>query len=107
LRVESELAQPGGFGAFLSSVFGGQRDAGAALETIGEAQEEQDHAVNAATDRELDANAHIQADAAKWVIAHLTRGGELTDAERRLLAFLRDETASAPAELEALYDQAA
>jgi hypothetical protein len=41
------------------------------------------------------------------VIAHLSRGGELTEAEKRLLAFLRDEAASAPPELTALYDKAA
>jgi hypothetical protein len=37
----------------------------------------------------------------------LSRGGQLTAAERRLLAFLRDEAASAPPELTMLYAQAA
>ena len=107
LSAESELAKPGGFGAFLSAVFQGPRDFRVAREAIGDAQEDEDRAFNAATDAQLDAASHIQPDAATWVIAHLTRGGELTAAERRLLAFLRDEAASAPPELEALYAQAA
>jgi hypothetical protein len=107
LAVESALAKPSGFGAFLSAVFHDGRDLQAARRSIAEAEAVEDRALNAATDRQLDAASHIQADAAKWVIAHLTRGGDLTIAERRLLAFLRDEAASAPPELEALYAQAA
>jgi hypothetical protein len=107
LAVESELAKPSGFGAFLSAVFQGSSNVHVARESIADAEEDEDRALNAATGQQLDAASHIQADAAKWVIAHLTRGGELTPAERRLLAFLRDEAASAPPELEALYAQAA
>jgi hypothetical protein len=107
LSVESELAKPGGFGAFLSAVFQGAPDLNVAEESIDDAERDEDRAINAATDKRLDAGSHIQADAAKWVIGHLTRGGDLTAAERRLLAFLRDEAASAPPELEALYAQAA
>jgi hypothetical protein len=107
LAVESELARPSGFGAFLSAVFQGRADVQVASESLEDAEEDEDRELNAATGRQLDAASHIQVDAAKWVIAHLTRGGELTAAERRLLGFLRDEAVSAPPELEALYAQAA
>jgi hypothetical protein len=107
LQVEAELARPSGFGAFFSAVFRNKADLLRAWETVDDAEGEDDREITAATDRRLDAGSHIQADAAKWVISHLTRGGELTVAERRLLAFLRDEAASAPPELEALYVQAA
>jgi len=43
---------------------------------------------------------------ANWVIAHLTRGGDLTSAERRLLQFLGAEAASIPPMLRALVDEA-
>ena len=39
---------------------------------------------------------------AKWVVAHLTRGGELTSAEKRLLQFLGAEAASMPPALRKL-----
>jgi len=107
LAVESELAKPSGFGAFLSAVFQSSPNVRVAEEALGDAEEEEDRVLNAATGKRIDVASHIQADAAKWVIGHLTRGGELTAAERRLLSFLRDEAASAPPELEALYAQAA
>ena len=46
-------------------------------------------------------------DQAKWVIAHLTRGGPLTAAETRLLRLLVEESASSPAALSAMLDRAA
>jgi hypothetical protein len=108
LQVEAELARPAsGFGAFLSAAIHGRRDLRAAWESLAAGEEEVAREINAATDRRLDAASRIETDAAQWVIAHLSRGGELTLAERRLLAFLRDEAASAPPELEALYAQAA
>lgn len=107
LHAEEELARPGGFGAFFAQVFAGKPEVGEIGETIGGDQEAADRVLNDATARRLDAASHIQPEEAKWVIAHLSRGGELTAAERRLLAFLRNEAASAPPELSALYAQAA
>jgi hypothetical protein len=49
----------------------------------------------------------IDDDQAKWVIAHLTRGGPLTAAETRLLRLLVEESASSPAALSAMLDRAA
>ena len=57
--------------------------------------------------RGLDAAAGIDALEAKWILAHLTRGGPLTEAERCFIGFIRDEAPTAPAEIKALYDRAA
>jgi len=110
LAVEAELNRPAdGFLGFLSAMMHEptRRQIGDALESIGGEVEDRDAEINDATDAELAAHAAIDAGEAQWVIAHLTRGGALTPAERRLLGFLRDEAASAPPELTALYDQAA
>lgn len=48
----------------------------------------------------------ITASEASWVIAHLTRDGELTSAEKRLLRFLGAEAASIPQALRALIGEA-
>jgi hypothetical protein len=48
----------------------------------------------------------ITASEAAWVIAHLTRSGDLTSAEKRLLQFLGAEAASIPPVLRTLVDQA-
>lgn len=70
--------------------------------------EEEDEAAeeNEVVDHDLDVAAPVDASEGKWVLDHLSRGA-LCPAERRLLAFLRDEAPSAPPELTALYDQAA
>jgi hypothetical protein len=107
LHTEAELARPGGFGAFFAQVFGAKPNLGEITETIGGDQEEADRALNQETAIRLEKASHIEVDDAKWVLAHLSRGGALTAAERRLLAFLRDEAASAPPELTTLYAQAA
>lgn len=107
LHIESYLARPGGFGSFLSEMFGGGARLSEIDETIGDDQEDADRALNAETTHRLEAAARLTSDETKWVLAHLTRGGILTTAECRLLAFLRDESTSAPQELSDLYDQAA
>lgn len=107
LRHESELARPGGFGVFLAAMVGRRPEIGRAFGTIGDDQEDADRAINVETERRLEAASHINAEQAGWLLAHLGRSGELTDAEKRLLAFLRDEAASAPPELTRLYAEAA
>jgi hypothetical protein len=107
-QTEAELDRPdGGLAGFLSTMFRGRPDIPTGLEAIGEAQEAEDRAINAETDSLLEAQSHIGDEAGRWVIDHLTREGELSAAERRLLAFLRDEAASAPPALTALYARAA
>ena len=49
------------------------------------------------TEARREAAAQIEAGDARWALAHLTRGGSLTAAERRLLARLRAEAGDAPA----------
>jgi hypothetical protein len=44
----------------------------------------------------------LKASAADWVIAHLTRDGPLSSAEKRLLEFLAREASSIPPALQAL-----
>jgi len=107
MQVESELARPGGFGAFFALMLAGKPDLSEIEETVSGDQETDDRALNVALASRLDAASHVDADEAKWVIAHLSRGGQLTAAERRLLAFLRNEATSAPPELTQLYAQAA
>jgi hypothetical protein len=109
LAHEAELDKPTGFGAFLS-----QMAHRASLDTLATALESVEGIEEDAYARENDDEARSERDAekitgdeAKWVIAHLTREGALTEAEKRLLLFLRDEAASAPPELAALFDKAA
>lgn len=109
LRHEKTLDAPSGLGGFLSSMLRAptRNDLANALESVEGEEEDAIGAINDETDRELDQAARLDAGEAKWILAHLTRGGELTKAEKRLLAFLRDEATSAPPELTALYDKAA
>ena len=44
---------------------------------------------------------------ANWVVAHLTREGELTSAEKKLLQFLGAEASSIPPSLRALVERTA
>ena len=105
LHVESGLDRPSGFSAFFAQLCSRKPD----LEEIkGKVSGDRDAAGRALGDviaRRLEAASHVDADEARWVIAHLSRGGPLTAAERRLLAFLRNEAASAPAELTSLCAQ--
>jgi hypothetical protein len=109
LRLERELDKPApGLGEFLSqmahiptvsNILDALRsDRSEAADIVREE--------NAETDDRLDAAASVDADEGQWIVAHLTRPGDLTSAEKRLLAFLRDEAASAPPEITALYAKA-
>jgi hypothetical protein len=106
-ETEAELDRPSGLLDFLFAMFHRRPDLRTATEAIGDVQEDEDRRINAETDRRLAAQSHIGDEAGRWVLDHLTRDGELTQAEKRLLAFLRDEAASAPPALAALYPRAA
>ena len=109
LAHEAELVKPTGFGAFFSALMRGpsSADVADALESTEAKEEDADFRRNIETESRLDAAEKIDAGVAQWIVAHLTRGGELTEAEKRLLTFLRDEATSAPPEIVALYDKAA
>ncbi len=109
LAQERDLDRRIGFGAFLAALAGGLTAANAAQgrKSVDQLAEERYYEENAETEARLDAASKIDAGEAKWVLAHLTRGGDLSEAEKRLIAFLRDETSSAPPEIVALFDRAA
>ena len=109
LRHEAELDKPSGFGAFFAAMAGGPSllKTADALESIEGEEEDADAAINDATDRRLEGASHIGDEDARWILAHLSRGGSLSDAERALLGFLKSEAASAPPELAAWFDKAA
>jgi hypothetical protein len=98
-----------GLGGFLMSLAGGLLAPNAAdgRKSVDQLAEERSHAENAETEARLAAAAKIDAGEAKWILAHLTRGGDLSAAERRLLGFLREESTGAPAQIAALFDHAA
>jgi len=109
LAHERELDRRESFGGFLSGLAGGLLAPNAAdgRKSVDQLAEERYFEENAETEARLEAAAKIDAGEAKWVLAHLTRGGELSKAEKRLLAFLRDEATDAPPEIQALFNQAA
>ena len=110
LGLERELDRPApSFGQFLSGLTGGlfAPDAAQGRRSVDSLTRDIVAEENADADDRLDAAADVDAGEAQWILAHLTREGELTLAERRLLAFLRDEAASAPPEIAALYAKAA
>lgn len=105
-----ELDRPApSFGQFLSRLAGGlfAANAGDALRSVDGLTRNIVRDKNDETDDRLDANADVDAGEAQWILAHLSREGQLSAAERRLLAFLRDEAASAPPEITTLYGQSA
>jgi len=110
LGLERELDRPApSFGQFLSGLAGGLFSPGASdgRRSVDALAHDIVFRENAETEDRLDAAASVDASEAQWILAHLTREGELTTAERRLLGFLRDEAASAPPEITALYAKAA
>ena len=109
LAVEREMDERVGFGGFLNGLAGGlfAPDAADGRKSVDQLAEERYFVENAETEARLEAAAKIDAGEAKWILAHLTRGGELSAAEKRLIAFLRDEASAAPPEIAALFDRAA
>jgi len=108
-RDKADAGPPLSLAGFLKAFAYGLTSASAAdgRKSVDQLAEERYREENAQTQARLEAAAKIDAGEAKWVLAHLTRGGELTPAERRLLAFLRDESTEAPPEISALFDHAA
>jgi hypothetical protein len=108
-HIEHELDTRESFGEFLSSLAGGLLDplASAGRKSVDQLADETYREESAETQARLDAAAGVDVGEAKWILAHLTRGGELTAAERRLLAFLRDQSTATPPAITALFDQAA
>jgi len=109
LAEEREMEQRTSFGSFLSRLADGlgAPDAADGRKSVDQLAEERYREENDETEARLEAAARIDAGEAKWVLAHLARGGELSPAEKRLIAFLRDEAAGAPPEITALFDRAA
>jgi hypothetical protein len=109
IGIEKEMDRREGFGRFLFGLAGGllSSEAKDGRKSVDQLAEERYFEENAETEARLAAASRINAGEAKWILAHLTRGGELSAAEKRLLAFLRDEAASAPPEIAALFDRAA
>jgi hypothetical protein len=88
----------------LARRFGG---VSAAAKTVDEVEEQVFAEENAADASALKQSSAIAASDADWVIAHLTRGGQLSPAEQRLLGFLAQEAASMPPSLRALVEKGA
>jgi len=109
LRREAELEKPSGFGAFFAAMARApsRAEVADALESTEAEEEDAYFRQNLDTERRLGEAERIDREEANWIVAHLTRGGPLTDAEKRLLRFLIDEAASTPPELAALLDRAA
>ena len=109
LAEEREMDQRTTFGAFLSRLAGGlgAPEAADGRKSVDQLAEERYREENEETEARLEAAASIDAGEAKWILAHLARGGELSPAEKRLIAFLRDEATDAPPEIAALFDRAA
>jgi hypothetical protein len=99
--------RPASFADFFSKMVEeppARRFAGLSVETktVDEADEQLFARENAADAAEIQDAAVLKASAADWVIAHLTRDGPLSSAEKRLLDFLAREASSMPAALQAL-----
>ena len=109
LRHEAELEKQTGYGEFFAAMAHApsRAEIADALESTEAEEEDAYFRQNLETGRRLADAANVRGDQADWVIAHLTRGGPLTEAEKRLLKFLVDEAASTPPQLTALLERAA
>ena len=109
LEEEREVDRRSSFGSFLSRLAGGLSapEAADGRKSVDQLVEERYREENDETEARLEAAARIDAGEAKWIVAHLARGGELSPAETRLIAFLRDEATDAPPEIAALFARAA
>ncbi len=106
LSLTRALDRPApGFGQFLSGIAGGlfAPNVSDGRKSVDRLAQEIVNEENEEIGDRLDAAAEVDLVEARWILAHLTRPGELSAAEKRLLAFLRDEAASAPPEITALY----
>jgi hypothetical protein len=73
--------------------------------TVDQIEEDVFAGENDADDAAIQEASALKASEADWLIAHLTRGGALSSAEKRLLAFLAKEAASMPPQLQALIEK--
>lgn len=73
--------------------------------TVDAADESLFAAENDADAAEIREAAALKASDADWVIAHLTRDGQLSSAEKRLLHFLVEQAGSIPPSLRALIEK--
>ncbi|MGA8170082.1 MAG: hypothetical protein WB816_04515 [Methylocystis sp.] len=93
--------KPANFSEFLAQAFGG--DVGdLRLRTVDQADDERLREENAADARDMARASEIDATETEWLMTHLSRAGELTSAEKALLAFLRQEAPSLPSRLAAV-----
>ena len=89
--------KPQGFGAFLGSMLSGFGEAD--FRSLDEVEEAIDARENEADAREMAVAGEIDPAETLWLVAHLSRPGELTSAEKALLRFLKQEAPSLPAPL--------
>ncbi len=94
--------KPAGFSAFLGAMFGANKSAGLSAKTVDEVDDARLREENDADAREIATASEIDAAETDWLMAHLSRSGALTSAERALLGFLQREAPSLPARLAAL-----
>ena len=108
LQLENfEDEKPKGFGGFLSSMFGGASMPTAAdLESVDERCDARIEAELQAGQRERAVAEQVDPGETAWLAAHLNRDGDLTSAERALLAFLKQQVAQPPAALSELFIKA-
>lgn len=95
-------SRPDNLSQFLAAAFGGRASGRSRLETVDDADEQRLREENAADAREMAKAAEIDGGETDWLMAHLSRPGALTSAERALLTFLRQEAPSLPERLAAL-----
>ena len=106
LEAQADWERPVSLGDFLRGLSNGY-GGGDGAKSVDQLAEEAYHAENEATQARLEAAARIDAGEARWILAHLTRGGELCEAELRLLAFLRAQNKDGSPDLGGLLEQAA
>jgi hypothetical protein len=97
--------KPQGFDAFVAAMFAG--GGGFDLRSTDDRDEARARAQNEADARDMAVASEIDAGETQWLLAHLSRAGELTSAEKALLEFLRQEAPSLPEALGARMGEAA
>jgi hypothetical protein len=97
--------KPQGFDAFVAAMFagGGEFD----MRNADDVDEARARAQNEADARDMATASEIDAGETQWLLAHLSRAGALTSAEKALLEFLRQEAPSLPEALRGRMGEAA
>jgi hypothetical protein len=112
LRAERAFATPRPFGGVVAQMAEAstlQRISGLRqeLQSVEEMEDDAYAKGNKAYMQDIQSALQVSAGGADWVAAHLTRAGELSPAEKKLMNFLSQEAATMPASLKALIDKAA